>query len=104
MKINTREERLYKTLLSPVISEKSESFSDDRGSVRVVFKVAREAAKSEIKAAVEKLFNVKVNSVRTLTVKGKTKRTRFGVGKCSDWKKAYVKLAEGHDIDFMMGA
>ena len=69
-------------------------------SNQVVFKVLRDAAKQEVKAAVEKLFDVKVEDVRTLLVKGKTKQTRHGMGKRSDWKKAYVRLAEGQEIDF----
>ena len=96
------QERLYKVLLAPVITEKAFG-SSDQISTQVVFKVVKSAGKSEIKAAVEKMFDVKVDSVRTLLVKGKAKRTRFGMGKCSDWKKAYVKLAEDHDIDFAVG-
>lgn len=96
-----RQERLYKILLSPVVSEKAVGSADVAG--QVVFKVVKDAKKDEIKAAVEKLFDVKVEGVRTLNVKGKAKRTRFGVGKRSDWKKAYVRLADGQDIDFAMG-
>ncbi|MGH1371339.1 MAG: 50S ribosomal protein L23 [Cellvibrionaceae bacterium] len=92
------QERLYKVLLGPVISEKAAMAGD--ASNQVVFKVLRDAAKPEVKAAVEKLFDVKVEDVRTLLVKGKTKRTRHGMGKRSDWKKAYVRLAEGQEIDF----
>mgnify|MGYP000433378435 FL=1 len=92
------QERLYKVLLGPVISEKAAMAGD--ASNQVVFKVLRDAAKQEVKAAVEKLFDVKVEDVRTLLVKGKTKRTRHGMGKRSDWKKAYVRLAEGQEIDF----
>ena len=92
------QERLYKVLLGPVITEKA-SISGE-ASNQVVFKVVRDAAKQEVKAAVEKLFDVKVEDVRTLLVKGKTKRTRHGMGKRSDWKKAYVRLAEGQEIDF----
>jgi large subunit ribosomal protein L23 len=95
------QERLYKVLLAPVVSEKAVGYADSAN--QVVFKVVKNATKPEIKAAVEKMFKVKVEGVRTLILKGKTKRTRFGVGKRSDWKKAYVKLAEGHDIDFAMG-
>lgn len=91
-------ERLYKVLLGPVISEKSAVVAD-KGN-QVVFKVVKTATKPEIKAAVEKLFNVSVQDVRVLNVKGKTKRTRFGMGQRSDWKKAYVRLAEGQEIDF----
>ena len=92
------QERLLKVLLGPVVSEKS-AVAGDLGN-QVVFKVLRDAAKPEIKAAVEKLFDVTVEEVRVLNVKGKTKRTRHGMGKRSDWKKAYVRLAEGQDIDF----
>lgn len=101
MKATIQQESLYKILLSSVVSEKATGATED--STQVVFKVARNASKPEIKAAVEKLFNVSVDDVRTLTVKGKTRRTRFGTGRRSDWKKAYVRLAEGHDIDFSMG-
>jgi len=66
----------------------------------MVFKVAGTATKAEIKAAVQKLFEVEVTGVRTLNVKGKTKRTGQRVGRRSDWKKAYVSLVEGADIDF----
>jgi large subunit ribosomal protein L23 len=62
------------------------------------------ATKPEIRAAVEQMFDVKVDDVRTLVMKGKTKQTRYGLGKRSDWKKAYVRLADGCDIDFAMGA
>ncbi|MGH1487263.1 MAG: 50S ribosomal protein L23 [Cellvibrionaceae bacterium] len=96
------QERLYKILLAPVVSEKAVGSAEVTN--QVVFKVVKDADKSEIKAAVEKMFDVKVEDVRTLVMKGKTKRTRFGIGKRSDWKKAYVKLAEGQDIDFAMGA
>lgn len=96
------EERLYTILLGPVVSEKAEGRGELLG--QVVFKVVKNASKLEIKFAVEKLFDVKVEFVRTLVVKGKSKRTRLGLGKQNDWKKAYVKLAEGHDIDFAMGS
>ena len=65
-----------------------------------MFKVLPTANKAEIRAAVEKLFSVNVVNVQTVNVKGKTKRTRFGLGRRSDWKKAYVRLAEGQEIDF----
>ncbi len=92
------QERIYKVLLGPVISEKAANASE--AANQVVFKVATSAAKLEIKKAVEQLFDVKVESVRVLNVKGKTKRTRYGVGQRSDWKKAYVRLQDGQDIDF----
>ncbi len=92
------EERLYKVILAPVISEKSTMAAET--SNQVAFKVLRDADKPEIRAAVEKMFGVKVENVRVLNVKGKTKRTRFGVGRRNDWKKAYVRLAAGQEIDF----
>lgn len=92
------QERLYKVLLGPVVSEKSASVAE--ASNHVVFKVLPNADKAEIKAAVEKMFDVKVQNVRVLNVKGKTKRTRHGIGVRSDWKKAYVRLEQGQDIDF----
>jgi large subunit ribosomal protein L23 len=92
------QERLYKVLLGPVVSEKAAAAGDS--SNQVVFKVLADASKLEIKAAIQSLFNTKVESVRVLNVKGKTKRTRYGVGKKSDWKKAYVRLEQGQEIDF----
>lgn len=92
------EERLYKVILAPVISEKTTRVAEVAN--QVVFKVIKDANKQEIRAAVEKMFDVKVDQVRTVNVKGKTKRTRFGVGRRNDWKKAYVSLAEGQEIDF----
>jgi len=91
-------ERIYKVLLGPVVSEKA-SLAADAGN-QVVFKVLPSATKLEIKDAVQALFDVKVEQVRVLNVKGKTRRTRFGIGRRSDWKKAYVRLAQGQDIDF----
>lgn len=92
------QERLYKVLLGPVVSEKSAVVAES--SNQVVFKVLPSANKAEVKAAVEKMFDVKVENVRVLNVKGKTKRTRHGIGVRSDWKKAYVRLEQGQDIDF----
>ena len=95
-------ERLHQIILAPVISEKATRVAEKRN--QAVFKVLPDAQKPEIKEAVEKLFNVKVTSVSTLNVKGKTKRFGQTVGKRSDWKKAYVTLAEGQEIDFVGGA
>jgi large subunit ribosomal protein L23 len=92
------QERLFKVLLGPHITEKAASASGS--ATQVVFKVATDASKLEVKKAVEKLFEVKVDGVRVINVKGKTRRTRTGVGKRSDWKKAYVRLADGQEIDF----
>ena len=97
-----KEERLLKVLLAPHVSEKTTMAAE--ASNTVVFKVAKDSNKAEIKAAVEKLFEVEVEGVRTVNVKGKTKRHGQSFGKRSDWKKAYVVLKEGQDIDFVGGA
>jgi len=86
----------YDVILAPVITEKSSAVSEAN---QVVFKVRLDATKPQIKNAVEKLFNVKVLAVNTLTRKGKTKRFRGIKGRQSDVKKAVVKLAEGDKID-----
>ena len=93
-------ERMYQTILSPIVTEKATALTERN---QVVFKVALEATKPEIKAAVEGLFNVKVLAVNTMVVKGKTKRFRGREGKRSDWKKAMVRLAEGQSIDLTTG-
>ncbi len=93
------QERIFKVLLGPHISEKATIVAED--AQQVVFRVATDATKPEIKKAVEQLFEVKVDSVRVLNAKGKTKRTARGMGKRKDIRKAYVRLAEGHDIDFI---
>ena len=92
------QERIYKVLLGPHISEKATVVAETNG--QYVFKVATDASKLEIKKAVEQLFEVSVKAVRTAVVKGKTKRTKFGMGNRSDWKKAYVSLEQGQEIDF----
>ncbi|MCP5325271.1 MAG: 50S ribosomal protein L23 [Oceanospirillaceae bacterium] len=91
-------ERIYKVLLGPLVSEKATFVAERHG--QYVFRVASDASKPEIKRAVEQLFNVKVEGVQVLNLKGKTKRTARGVGKRSDTRKAYVTLAAGQDIDF----
>jgi large subunit ribosomal protein L23 len=100
-KISIAGERLHSIILAPVVSEKSSRVAEKQN--QAVFKVLRDAKKPEIKAAVEKLFKVKVEGVRTLNVKGKTKRFGAASGVRSDWKKAYVTLAEGQEIDFLAG-
>ncbi|WP_257293385.1 50S ribosomal protein L23 [Endozoicomonas sp. YOMI1] len=92
------QERIFKVLLGPHISEKATVVGEEHN--QFVFKVAKDATKLEIKKAVEQLFEVSVKAVRTAVVKGKTKRTRFGMGQRSDWKKAYVSLEQGQEIDF----
>jgi len=72
----------------------------DRGNNQYVFKVTLDATKDEIKASVEQLFKVKVEDVQTLRVKGKSKRNRYGWSTKPSWKKAYVRLEQGQDIDF----
>jgi large subunit ribosomal protein L23 len=89
---------MYTVLLEPHFSEKVAVLGDL--SNQYAFKVARDASKPEIKAAVEGLFDVRVESVTTANVKGKTKRTARGVTRKKNWKKAYVRLADGQDIDF----
>ena len=93
-------ERMYQTILSPLVTEKATALSEQN---QFVFRVSLEATKPEIKAAVEGLFNVKVLAVNTLVVKGKTKRFKGRPGQRSDWKKAMVKLAEGQSIDLTTG-
>ena len=91
------QERIFQILVSPHISEKSADLGDSAG--QAVFRVATDAKKTEIKAAIEQLFDVKVAAVRTVNMKGKTKRQGARRGKRSDWKKAYVSLEQGHEID-----
>lgn len=92
-------ERLYSVILAPHVSEKSAILSESNN--QYAFKVARDASKPEIKEAVEKIFNVVVEELQVLNVKGKTKRSGRGkIRRRSDWRKAYVRLAEGQEIDF----
>ena len=91
-------ERIFKVLVAPHISEKATILADKND--QYVFRIAPDATKPEIKKAVEALFDVKVQSVQTVNIKGKTKRTARGIGKRNDVRKAYVRLADGHDIDF----
>jgi large subunit ribosomal protein L23 len=95
------QERVLKALIAPHVSEKSATVGDDYN--QVVFKVARDATKPEIKKAVETLFNVEVKGVNVVTIKGKQKRFGRRLGRRSDLRKAYVTLKPGHDIDFMAG-
>ena len=92
--------RHYDAILSPVITEKATLLSEQN---KVVFRVAKDATKDEIAAAVEALFKVNVTKVNTLVVKGKTKRFRGRPGRRSDVKKAVVTLAEGQSIDVTSG-
>ncbi len=96
--MSVAESKIANVLLAPIVSEKSSIAADvDK---RFVFKVQKVATKKQIKTAVELMFSVEVDSVQVLNVKGKVKRFGRALGKRSDWKKAYVKLKQGHDIDF----
>ena len=93
-------ERMYEVVRAPLITEKGTLLSEKN---QFVFKVAPDATKPEIKAAIEALFKVKVTGVNTLITKGKTKRFKGRPGVRSDVKKAFVTLAEGESIDFTNG-
>ena len=93
------QERLMSILLEPRVSEKSTMVADKHN--QVVFKVASGASKQEIKQAVEKMFAVEVASVQICNVKGKSKLFKYQQGSRQGWKKAYVKLKPGFDIDFL---
>jgi len=93
------QERLMTVLLGPHVSEKSTLAGETNN--QVVFKVRTDATKREIRQAVEKLFEVKVVNVTVANVKGKHKRFGQTLGRRSDWKKAYVRLAPGSDIEFL---
>ncbi len=93
-------ERMYNIILAPVITEKSTIGSEHN---HVTFKVAKDATKPEVKAAIEALFGVKVKSVNTLNQKGKIKRFRGRLGKRSDVKKAIITLEEGQTLDVTTG-
>jgi len=88
-----------KVLIAPIVSEKSTRLADQNR--QFVFKVVKDASKPEVRKAVELMFDVKVDAVQIANVSGKVKRFGGAMGKRSDWKKAFVTLAEGHDINFM---
>ncbi len=96
------QERLMKVILGPLVSEKSARIGDQAN--QYAFKVLRDATKPEIKAAVEKLFEVKVEGVQVVNLKGKTKRFGARLGRRKDWRKAYVRLQKGQEIDLGGGA
>lgn len=93
------QERIMNVLLAPHVSEKATMVGEL--NKQVVFKVIKDANKYEIKQAVEFMFNVKVSAVRTLNVKGKARTFRQKEGRRKNWKKAYISLAEGQDINFL---
>ena len=92
------QERIFQVLVGPHVSEKAAIVADT--SNQYVFKVALDATRAEIKKSVEQLFKVKVDKVTTLRVKGKVKRNKYGLSTKPTWKKAYVRLEQGQDIDF----
>jgi len=92
-------ERLMKVLLGPHVSEKATVVADQDN--QFVFKVAPDATKPEIKNAVEMLFDVKVKAVQVSNVQGKTKRGKSAMGKRKNWRKAYVRLEAGQEINFV---
>lgn len=92
------QERLYQVILAPIVSEKSTFIADK--NEQVAFRVVADATKPEIKAAVELLFKVQVDAVQVLNVKGKQKRFGRFIGRRKDWKKAYVCLKPGQQIEF----
>ena len=96
--MSAKQERLMLVLLAPTVSEKS-TFVGDKYN-QVVFRVADDATKPEIKAAVELLFKVKVKGVQVSNVKGKEKKTGRIMGRRRNWKKAYVSLVQGQEINF----
>ena len=91
-------ERLYQVLLSPVVSEKATFVADKHE--QVIFRVVPDATKPEVKAAVELLFKVQVESIQMLNVKGKTKRFGRSMGRRNHVKKAFVNLKPGQEINF----
>jgi len=93
------QERLMTVLVGPHVSEKSTIVGEKYN--QICFKVRRDSTKKEVAQAVEMMFEVKVDGVQVSNVRGKSKRFGQTMGKRADWKKAYVTLAEGHDIDFL---
>ena len=98
---NFNQERLMNVLLAPQISEKATYVADKHE--QVIFHVASDATKPEIKAAVELMFKVNVKDVQVANVKGKNKRFGRSMGRRKDWKKAYVSLVPGQEINFASG-
>jgi len=96
-----KQERLYQVLVSPIISEKSTRIADQGN--QVAFEVLPDATKNEIKQAVELAFDVNVERVQVANVRGKVKRFGRTPGARSNWRKAYVRLRAGQDIDFAGG-
>ena len=96
--ITKTQDRLLQVILAPQITEKATYIADKHQ--QIAFKVRTDATKPEIKAAVQLIFKVEVEKVATINVEGKTKRAGKGMGKRKDWKKAYVSLKPGQEINF----
>ena len=95
------QEKILEVLRAPLVSEKTARVQEHN---QYVFEVARDATKADVKQAVEQLFNVKVSAVNVVNVKGKSKTFRQRAGRRGDWRKAYVRLADGQSIDVMAKA
>ena len=94
-----RHDQIRTILIEPHVSEKTTLLNQNSG--QIAFKVRSDSNKKQIKRAVEEMFKVKVSSVKTVSVKGKKKRMGMRTGRTNDWKKAYIKLEEGQNLDFM---
>ena len=92
--------KLYSVIRAPRVSEKTARLQEV--SNQYVFEIAKTATKADVKAAIEQIFSVTVEAVNVVNVKGKNKAFKFRQGKRGDWRKAYVKLADGQSIDVMM--
>jgi len=102
MSANTvNQNRLYQVILAPQVTEKATRIADKQQ--QIAFKVRTDATKPEVKAAVELLFKVEVDAVSVVNVKGKAKRAGRTMGRRQDWKKAYVSLKPGQEINFAAG-
>jgi large subunit ribosomal protein L23 len=102
MSANTaNQNRLYQVILAPQVTEKATRIADKHQ--QIAFKVRTDATKPEVKAAVELLFKVEVDCVSVVNVKGKAKRAGRTMGRRQDWKKAYVSLKPGQEINFAAG-
>ncbi len=99
MNLNLNQEKLMGVILGPHVSEKATRAADTHN--QVVFRVRRDADKNQVRRAVEKMFEVKVVDVQIVNVRGKNKRFAQRTGQRSNWKKAYVRLAPGNEINFV---
>ena len=100
MRSKLTKDELYQVLVSPIVTEKSTRAAEHHG--QAVFEVIPSATRNDVKAAIEQAFDVEVESVKVLNVKGKTKRFGKSMGKRNDRKKAYIRLKEGSDIDLSL--